>query len=95
LRRDVSGVRQPWDEEQIRSLAKRFGYDLEKTVTFSNRTDRPEHRLCTVVARIGAAAVFVPSVEHFRPGEVPRALRDLADIVSVNDEHIHAKAVAR
>jgi hypothetical protein len=93
LRRDVSGTRQPWDEEQIRSLARRFGYDLSRIVAFSNHTDEPHQRLCNVVGRIGATAVFVPSLDHFlTPEEVPAALLTLADIVTVDTRFTYTRS---
>ncbi|WP_067903348.1 hypothetical protein [Nocardia vaccinii] len=93
LRRDVSGTRQPWDEEQIRSLARRFGYDLSRIVAFSNHTDEPHRRLCNVVGRIGATAVFVPSLEHFVTAEeVPASLLTLADIVTVDTRFTYARS---
>ncbi|MFF3574636.1 hypothetical protein [Nocardia jiangxiensis] len=93
LRRDVSGTRQPWDEEQIRSLARRFGYDLSRIVAFSNQTDEPHQRLCNVVGRIGATAVFVPSLDHFlTPEEVPAALLTLADIVTVDTRFTYTRS---
>ncbi|MQY20467.1 hypothetical protein [Nocardia macrotermitis] len=93
LRRDVSGTRQPWDEEQIRSLARRFGYDLSRIVAFSHHTDEPHQRLCNVVGRIGATAVFVPSLDHFlTPEEVPTALLTLADIVTVDTHYTYTRS---
>lgn len=93
LRRDVSGTRQPWDEEQIRSLARRFGYDLSRIVAFSNHTDEPHQRLCNVVGRIGATAVFVPSLDHFLTSEeVPATLLTLADIVTVDTRFTYTRS---
>ena len=93
LRRDVSGSRQPWDEEQIRSLARRFGYDLSRIVAFSHHTDEPHQRLCNVVGRVGATAVFVPSLDHFVTREhVPTALLRLADIVTADTRFTYARS---
>ncbi|WP_067678091.1 hypothetical protein [Nocardia miyunensis] len=93
LRRDVSGTRQPWDEEQIRSLARRFGYDLSRIVAFSNHTDEPHQRLCNVVGRIGATAIFVPSLDHFLTHEeVPASLLTLADIVTVDTRYTYTRS---
>ncbi|WP_028477877.1 hypothetical protein [Nocardia sp. CNY236] len=82
LRRDVSGIRQDWHEIQMRSLAKLFGYDLAKTVVFTENTTARIVRLMTVVWRVDAAAVIVPSVEHFG-AEVPVELVKLADVITV------------
>lgn len=93
LRRDVSGSRQPWDEEQIRSLARRFGYDLSRIVAFSQHTDEPHQRLCNVVGRVGATAVFVPSTDHFPiPEEVPASLLHLTDIVTVDTQFTYTRS---
>ncbi len=73
LRKDISGTRQQWDEAQIRSRAKRLGYNLMKTVTFSEATDDPEMRLLNVVDACGIEAVIAPSLAHF-DGVVPEAL---------------------
>jgi len=94
LRRDVSGIQQTWDETQIRSLAARFGYNLTKTVVFSEHTDRPVLRLCTVVARLAVDAVFTPNAAHFDGAAIPKALTKVADVVTVNDEATYARAVA-
>ncbi|NNH75021.1 hypothetical protein HLB23_35105 [Nocardia uniformis] len=77
LRRDVSGIRQEWDETHIRSLARRFGYDLAKIVAFGPDTDAPITRLINVARTVDA--VIVPSVEHFDGGAVPGPLVKVAD----------------
>ncbi|MBB5912551.1 hypothetical protein BJY24_001418 [Nocardia transvalensis] len=92
LRRDVSRIRQRWDEEQIRSLAALFGYDLAKTVTFGPHTDRPVARLCVVVVESAAVAVFTPSVVHFDGGVVPGELIRVADVVTVDDHDTYASS---
>lgn len=91
LRKDISGVRQQWDEQQIRSLAKRYGYNLRKTITFGPDTDRPEFRLCNVVAGLEVDAVLVPSAAHFDDGEVPAELVKLTDVITVDPEHTYAR----
>lgn len=90
LRKDKSGVRQRWDEEQIRSLADRFGYFLHKTVVFGLAVDDPVGELVCVVERADAEAVFVPSLEHF-DGCVPRALVSVADVVTVVPRYTYAR----
>ncbi|GAB0108377.1 hypothetical protein JMUB6875_73930 [Nocardia sp. JMUB6875] len=91
LRRDVSGSRQQWDESRIRSLAARFGYDLCKTLVLGPDTDRPLHRVRVAVSRVGAEAVFTPSLEHFDRGRVPAELVAVADIITVDTEETFAR----
>lgn len=86
LRQDTSGIRQQWDETQMRSLAKRLGYNLRKTVVFGERTDDPVHRLITVVRNLGVDAVIVPSPDHFEGGAVPGALVAVVDVITVEPE---------
>ncbi|WP_174187714.1 hypothetical protein [Nocardia barduliensis] len=90
LRRDVSGVSQTWDEIQLRSLAQRLGYELAKTVAFGPETDSPLSRLMNVVRRVDVDAVIVPGVRHFG-GEVPPALVQVVDVVTVNPERTYAR----
>lgn len=90
VRKDVSGVRQRWDEQQIRSLAGRFGYFLHKTVVFGSYIDDPVGELMCVVERTEAEALFVPSLEHF-DGCVPRALVSVADVVTVVPRYTYAR----
>ncbi|WP_327146394.1 hypothetical protein [Nocardia sp. NBC_01327] len=94
LRSDVSGARQVWDENQIRSLAKKFGYDLRKMIVFSATTDRPAHRLRVVVSRLGVDAVFVPSLEHFEGSEIPAEVAAVAAVVTVSPQITHARRAA-
>lgn len=72
LRTDLSGARQAWDETQIRSMAKRHGYDLAKTIALPESADTIG-LLHDTVKRHKAEAVYVPSLEHLG-GEVPRRL---------------------
>ncbi|NEW40334.1 hypothetical protein GV794_03795 [Nocardia cyriacigeorgica] len=90
LRRDVSGVVQTWDEIRIRGLAKRFGYDLAKTVVFGSVTDHPVTRLINVVRSLDAEAVVVPGLGHFE-GEVPGRLVSVADLITVKPENTYAR----
>ncbi|MFQ6393293.1 recombinase family protein [Nocardia sp. KC 131] len=90
LRRDVSGIAQEWDEIQIRSVAKRLGYDLAKTVVFGRETDRPECRLLNVIRAVDADAVIVPSAEHF-DGSIPDPLVQACDVVTVSPENTYAR----
>ena len=91
LRRDVSGVRQPWDETQIRSLAKRLGYNLRKTITFTCSVDDPEGRLRNIAERLGVDAVLVPGVAHFEGNAVPPGLVRVVDVITVEPEYTYAR----
>jgi hypothetical protein len=90
LRRDVSGISQTWDEIQIRSIAKRFGYDLAKTVVFGRETDHPESGLLNVIRTMDVDAVIVPKVEHLG-GDVPGELVRVCDVITVNPENTYAR----
>ncbi|WP_051022214.1 hypothetical protein [Nocardia pneumoniae] len=90
LRRDVSGVSQTWDEIQIRSLAKRLGYELAKTVVFGPKTDCPLSRLLNVVRRIDVDAVIVPNSRHFG-ADVPAELVKVVDVITVQPENTYAR----
>ncbi|MGQ4596459.1 hypothetical protein [Nocardia sp. R6R-6] len=90
LRRDVSGVSQVWDETQIRSVAKRLGYDLAKVVVFGPNTDHPLTRLMNVVRTVDVDAVIVPGVAHFG-GEVPTELVKVADVITTNTGQTFAR----
>jgi hypothetical protein len=90
LRKDISGISQTWDETQIRSVAKRLGYELTKTVVFGPETDSPLSRLLNVVRRVDVDAVIVPGVQHFG-GEVPADLVSAVDVVTVRPENTYAR----
>ncbi|MEU7628676.1 hypothetical protein AB0C34_01640 [Nocardia sp. NPDC049220] len=93
VRCDISGVRQQWDEHQIRSVAKRLGYDLRKTIVFNERTADPIYRLRVVVTRLDVDAVIVPSGHHFDPSwaVVPAELVAVADVITVTPEQTYAR----
>ncbi|MEU6586682.1 hypothetical protein [Nocardia sp. NPDC046763] len=96
LRRDVSGIRQDWDETRLRSLAARSGYDLCKVVAFGPMTDSPMQRLRTVVMRTGAEAIFVPSLSHFVGGRVPTEIAEIADVTAADtEEEVHRMGAQR
>ncbi len=90
LRRDVSGLSQTWDEIQIRSVAKRLGYELAKTVVFGPQTDSPLSRLLNVVRRVDADAVIVPGVQHLG-WEVPSELVKAVDVITVSPQNTYAR----
>ncbi|WP_225731907.1 MULTISPECIES: hypothetical protein [unclassified Nocardia] len=90
LRRDISGVSQTWDETRIRSLARRLGYELSKTVVFGRETEQPEQKLLEVVAKNGAEAVIIPDTTHF-DGTIPEALVRACDVITVSPEYTYAR----
>ncbi|MFD8101948.1 hypothetical protein ACFV24_20615 [Nocardia fluminea] len=90
VRKDVSGCRQQWDETELRTLAKKLGFNLRKTVAFSARTDDPVNRLCITVGRLGVDAVIVPSAEHFG-GTVPADLVAMVDVITVSPRATHTR----
>ncbi|WP_280471671.1 hypothetical protein [Nocardia cyriacigeorgica] len=90
LRRDISGARQSWDEIRLRSLAKRYGYNLRKTIVFGPSVAEPLERLVAVASGLAVDAVFVPSVDHFG-GDVPAALVRITDVITVDDERTYAR----
>lgn len=91
VRRDVSRARQPWDEIQIRSVAKRLGYNLRKTVVFTSSVPEPERRLGELADRSGIDAIIVPSVEHFSDRHVPAELVQIVDVITTVPECTYAR----
>ncbi|WP_194829019.1 hypothetical protein [Nocardia sp. XZ_19_231] len=91
LRSDISGTAQDWDEIRIRSLARRYGYDLAKTIVFTPRTSDPITQLITIAHRTDAEAVFTPRMGHLGI-DLPIALIRTCDVVTVDDENIYARA---
>ncbi|MFI7667781.1 hypothetical protein [Nocardia sp. NPDC049526] len=87
LRSDVSGIRQGWDETQIRSLAGRLGYNLTKTVAFSAKTDNPVAQLVALTRKMNADAVIAPGLIHFG-GAIPRELDQITAVITVVSETI-------
>ncbi|QUN16347.1 hypothetical protein [Nocardia seriolae] len=90
LRSDVSGARQQWDEMQARSLGKRLGYTVAKTVVFGEHVEQPIQRLANVVRRMQADAVVVPSLEHLG-GTVPDGLLRVVDVITVEPHDTYAR----
>lgn len=90
IRSDISGTRQQWDESQIRSLAKRLGYDLRKTAAFSENTDRPIHRLRVMLDRLGVDTIITPSIAHL-DNDVPPELTDVTEIITVDPQTTYAR----
>ncbi|MEU7768402.1 hypothetical protein AB0B25_25280 [Nocardia sp. NPDC049190] len=91
LRKDVSGVSQAWDEAQIRSLAKRLGYELAKTVTFGAGTDGPVGRLVDVVRDLDVDAVISPGLRHFDDA-VPDELVQVCDLITVTPKSTFSRS---
>ncbi|AHH18976.1 hypothetical protein NONO_c41920 [Nocardia nova SH22a] len=87
IRSDISGVNQRSDEEQLRNLAKRSGYNLRKTIVFGARTGDPEHRLAVVLNHLPTVeVVLVPSMAHFHGRAVPGAVTERAKVVAANEQ---------
>lgn len=93
LRADVSGVSKAWDQIQIRILAERLGYQLAKTIEFSQHTADPIGQLLATIARDQVDAVVVPSLEHLS-GEIPEDLMLAADVITVSPEATYARRLA-
>lgn len=91
LRKDVSGVSQDWDEAQMRSLAKRLGYELCKTVTFGAGTDAPVDRLVDVVRNFGVDAVITPNLHHFG-NAVPNELVEVCDLITMTPQETYSRS---
>lgn len=91
LRRDISGIRQPWDEAQIRSLARRLGYNLRKIITFAADVDDAGLRLRNIAEAHRVDAVFVPSAAHFDGGVIPSKLVRVADVITVEPVCTYAR----
>ncbi|MEU7144660.1 hypothetical protein ABZ942_34800 [Nocardia sp. NPDC046473] len=89
LRRDISGPQQTWDETQIRSLAKRLGYDLTKTIIFDADTEYRLEQLETAVQLNQAEAVITPTLEHLEGTADP--LVKACDIITVRPENTYAR----
>ncbi|WP_433656509.1 hypothetical protein ACQPW1_35140 [Nocardia sp. CA-128927] len=89
LRRDVSGVSQVWDETQIRSVAKRLGYELAKIVVFGAQTDDPIPQLLNTIERVDADAVVTPALAHLGD-ELDQVVR-VCDVITVNPENTYAR----
>jgi hypothetical protein len=64
LRRDISRSNQTWHENQLRSLAKRFGYDHSKTIVFGRGEPERMPRLLYEAHRADAEAIFTPTLAH-------------------------------
>ncbi|NKX90947.1 hypothetical protein [Nocardia coubleae] len=94
LRSDLAGPSQHWHEIRIRSLAKRYGYDLAKTIVFSDRTKDPIHQLISSVRNARAEAIFTPHVGHLG-ADIPSDLVSVCDIITVDDESTYARAYFR
>ncbi|GAB4588211.1 hypothetical protein [Nocardia sp. IFM 10818] len=84
LRSDVSGLNQPRDELRILAAARRTGYDLRKTIVFSEHTEDRMRRLRVAIARLGVNAVIVPSTEHFDDRTIPEELLEVAAVITVS-----------
>ncbi|MFI1913630.1 hypothetical protein [Nocardia sp. NPDC020380] len=98
VRSDISGARQAWDEERIRSRAKRLGYDFAKIVVADARSGGQAQGggallagLKSTLRRLDAEAVIVPSAKHFAGEQVPSDLVQLVDVITVEPEETYAR----
>ncbi|WP_181699349.1 hypothetical protein [Nocardia sp. GTS18] len=91
LRSDISGTAQNWDEIRIRSLAKRYGYDLAKTIVFGVRAQNPVGQLVDIVRRTSAEAIFAPTHRHLDDEFFDRLVR-ACDVVTVEDGTTYARS---
>ncbi|WP_067565845.1 hypothetical protein [Nocardia acidivorans] len=91
LRKDICGVQQEWDETRMRSVAGRLGYQLLKTVAFSEHTHQPIQRLINVARQLGIEAVIVPGAHHFDGREIPPELVQVVDVITVEPESTYAR----
>ena len=91
LRSDVSATKQQQDERAIERAARLKGYDLRKTIVFSEHTKEPVHRLCVAVDRTNADAVIVPSVDHFDSRTVPVELLEVAAVLVIRPDDAHPR----
>ncbi|MEU0538544.1 hypothetical protein [Nocardia sp. NPDC005978] len=90
LRTDESGARQDWDEIQIRSLARRLGYTLAKTIALGPYTDTHIQCVIAAVCDRDADAVIVPSLDHF-DSRIPDLILAVADIITVDPHRTYPR----
>ena len=92
VRSDISGVRQAWDETEVRSTAALRGFDFAKMIVIDGRTGKPLLAgLKATITRINAEAVFVPNTMHFEGDVVPRDLTQVVDVFTVSPENIYTR----
>ncbi|MEV6558678.1 hypothetical protein AB0M22_23405 [Nocardia sp. NPDC051756] len=89
VRRDISGPQQAWDETQIRSLAKRLGYDLVKTIIFDADSEYRLDQLETAVKINNAEAVITPTLDHLDGAADP--LVKFCDVITLRPENTYAR----
>lgn len=89
VRRDISGPQQAWDETQMRSLAKRLGYDLITTIYFDADTQYRLDQLETAVKINDAEAVITPTLDHLDGSADP--LVKSCDVITVRPENTYAR----
>lgn len=90
IRREVSGIRQVWHEEQIRSLAKRYGYDLTKIIVFGDHTVQPDCRLRVIAEQRGVDAIITPALDHLG-GRLPTDLVCVVDVITITPTETYAR----
>ncbi|MFC9997947.1 hypothetical protein [Nocardia sp. NPDC127526] len=92
VRSDISGVRQAWDEAEVRGAAALRGFDFAKMIVIDGRTGKPLLAgLKVTITCIMADAVFVPSTAHFEGGTVPGDLLHVVDVITVSPENTYTR----
>lgn len=92
VRSDISGVRQAWDETEVRSTAALRGFDFAKMIVIDGRTGKPLLAgLKVTITRIEAEAVFVPNTTHFEGDTVLCDLRQVVDVITVSPENTYTR----
>ncbi|MGW4720787.1 hypothetical protein [Nocardia sp. NPDC004260] len=90
LRRDIRGASQQWDQANIRRLAHRLGYELIKTVTFTDTPDIVVHRLIDIVRDLDIDAVICHAPAHLG-GDIPVELMQVADVITLNPHNTYSR----
>ncbi|WP_067530988.1 hypothetical protein [Nocardia crassostreae] len=89
LRTDVSGIGQLWDEERIRRIAERSGYDFCGMVVYDPRTGKPPLAWLRALAnRLDVTAVIAPGPDHFVGGRIPDALMARVEVITVGSHYL-------
>ncbi|WP_084528420.1 hypothetical protein [Nocardia crassostreae] len=83
------------DQSQVRKRADQLGYDFADMIVYDPRFGRPPlARLKAQATRLHAAAVIVPSADHFEDREIPLDLIRRMDVITVTPEETYARRTA-
>ncbi|MFE3960750.1 hypothetical protein ACFXPS_42065 [Nocardia sp. NPDC059091] len=99
LRTDISKDQQRWDEQRMRHLAARLGYNLRKTVAFSDSQRDPVGQLAELIRgmkerEVEVEAVFIPGPQHFDGPALPAQIVQVVDVITVDPESTYARLAA-